>query len=276
MKLKNHPIYLLVLPLVIIGFSCSREEPVPPGPPALNKATFAKRTESAFFSDSALGELRLLRNEIYARHGRIFESKDLQEHFRQCEWYHPSPAFNEASLSKTEREVVSSVQGCETYLQKMTAKDRQHYDSVKAFSRLDAAFDTTIVDRIDYTGDGKKDKCVTTIMQAENRVLIRHVIISGNDTIYDKESRASFAPDRDLPLFDVYNNVTTAIRLSPFKASLRLVSPDIKKLYNGKKEIKRYLARFKGRILVTVTSESVGCSYFWFAPAKKFETLYCE
>ncbi len=187
----------------------------------------------------------------------------------KCEWYHPSPAFNEASLSKTEREVVSSIQAYETYLQKMTATDRQHYDSVKAFSRSDAAFDTTIVDRIDYTGDGKKDKCVTTIMQAENRVLIRHVIISGNDTIYDKESRASFAPDRDLPLFDVYNNVTTAIRLSPFKASLRLVSPDIKKLYNGKKEIKRYLARFKGRILVTVTSESAGCSYFWYAPAKK-------
>jgi YARHG domain len=276
MKLKNYPIYLLAVPLVIIGFFCSREEPQPPGPPALNKATFAKRTESAFFSDSALRELRLLRNEIYARHGRTFESKDLQEHFQQCAWYHPSPAFTEASLSKTEREVVGSLQACETYLQKMTAKDRQHYNSVKVFSKAEAAFDTTIVDRIDYTGDGKKDKCITTIMQAENRVLVRHIIISGKDTIYNKEGRASFAPDKDLPLFDVYNNIRTAIRLSPFRASLRLVSPDIKKLFKGKKEIKQYLAHFKGQILLTVTSESAGCSYFWYTPAKKFETLYCE
>ncbi|HMD68349.1 MAG TPA: YARHG domain-containing protein, partial [Chitinivibrionales bacterium] len=139
---------------------------MPPGPPALNKATFEKRQEASFFSDSALSELRLLRNEIYARHGRIFESKDLQDHFRQCVWYRPSPAYRDAMLTNEDRKSVGSIQACETYLQAMTGRDKQHYDSVKAFSRSSAGFDTTIVDHIDYTGDGRKEKCVTTIMRA--------------------------------------------------------------------------------------------------------------
>ncbi len=37
-----------------------------------------------------LDELRIARNEIYARHGLIFESSDLKEHFEGKDWYEPS------------------------------------------------------------------------------------------------------------------------------------------------------------------------------------------
>jgi|WetSurMetagenome_2_1015567.scaffolds.fasta_scaffold00022_10 hypothetical protein len=269
--------YLLpALSASLLFLFCAPEKPPRPGPPAFGKTAFEKRIESAFFSDSAAKELRLLRNEIYARRGRTFESKDLREYFARFDWYRPNPAYRDTMLSKEERAAAAAAQACETYLQKTTAPERRHYDSVKTFSRAPEMLDTAIVDYVDYTGDGKKEKCVTAIMRAGDRVLVRHVVINGRDTIYDKESRASFAPDRDLPLFGVYNNYTTAVRLSPFGASLKLISPDIKNLYEGKKELKRYLARFKGNILVTVTSESVGCGYFWYAPEKRFEKLYCE
>ena len=32
-------------------------------------------------------ELKIARNEIYARHGKIFKDKILQEHFDKCSWY---------------------------------------------------------------------------------------------------------------------------------------------------------------------------------------------
>ena len=51
-------------------------------------------------------ELRIARNEIYARHGRIFTDKKLREHFEPMEWYFPTtePAdFDESILSETER-----------------------------------------------------------------------------------------------------------------------------------------------------------------------------
>jgi hypothetical protein len=272
--MKTFPLLLLAALLLILG--CSRQES--PGAVSIpfSKSAFVKRTESAFFSDSALKELRLLRNEIFARHGRIFDSHDLRDHFGKTAWYKPSRTYSDAMLSKQEREVVGSIQACETYLQEAGDKGRQHYDSVKTLYRFGPRLDTTIIDHIDYTGDGKKDACITRITRRGDSVLVHHVIVSRKDTIYNRTCLASFAPDKDLPLFDVYNNLATALRLSPFKASLNLVSPDIKKQYNGKKELKQYLAHFKGQILVTVTSESVGCGYFWYAPKKRFETLYCE
>lgn len=30
---------------------------------------------------------KIARNEIYARHGRLFNDENLQEYFNQCSWY---------------------------------------------------------------------------------------------------------------------------------------------------------------------------------------------
>ena len=50
-------------------------------------------------------QCRLARNEIYARHGRLFQDKDLQNYFSSCSWYHgtiePSD-FKESMLSNIE------------------------------------------------------------------------------------------------------------------------------------------------------------------------------
>lgn len=51
-------------------------------------------------------ELRLARNEIYARHGRMFNSDDLQSYFNSKPWYMPSVAadeFNDTMLSEVEK-----------------------------------------------------------------------------------------------------------------------------------------------------------------------------
>jgi hypothetical protein len=47
-------------------------------------------------------DLRLLRNEIYARHGRVFKDKDLQKYFDTQSWYKPNPDFKDDQLSETE------------------------------------------------------------------------------------------------------------------------------------------------------------------------------
>lgn len=51
-------------------------------------------------------ELRIARNEIYARHGRRFDDEELQEYFDSCSWYEGTndPAdFSEDELSATEK-----------------------------------------------------------------------------------------------------------------------------------------------------------------------------
>ncbi|MCR5178341.1 MAG: YARHG domain-containing protein [Lachnospiraceae bacterium] len=51
-------------------------------------------SDSRYYTEAELrsltdDELRLARNELYARHGRKFKSKDLQDHFDSKDWYVP-------------------------------------------------------------------------------------------------------------------------------------------------------------------------------------------
>ena len=55
-------------------------------------------------------ELRILRNEIYARHGYIFKSQDLRNYFSAKDWY--SPQYNDVSnlLNTIEKKNVAFIQ----------------------------------------------------------------------------------------------------------------------------------------------------------------------
>lgn len=47
-------------------------------------------------------ELRMLRNEIYARHGRVFKDAKLQKTFAEMNWYKPDPNLRDEMLSEVE------------------------------------------------------------------------------------------------------------------------------------------------------------------------------
>ncbi|PIQ26938.1 hypothetical protein COW36_17045 [bacterium (Candidatus Blackallbacteria) CG17_big_fil_post_rev_8_21_14_2_50_48_46] len=47
-------------------------------------------------------ELVLTRNAIYARHGRIFQSKALNRYFLTWPWYHPTPKYHDGMLNSIE------------------------------------------------------------------------------------------------------------------------------------------------------------------------------
>lgn len=48
-------------------------------------------------------QLGLLRNEIYARHGYVFQSEALNVYFSQKSWYKPDPSIKEIHFSETEQ-----------------------------------------------------------------------------------------------------------------------------------------------------------------------------
>src|SRR5215467_3526085 len=61
----------------------------------------------------SLYELRLLRNEVYARHGRRFETPWLREYFKAMPWYTPRADFTIAELSQNEKDNVKVIQAVE-------------------------------------------------------------------------------------------------------------------------------------------------------------------
>lgn len=58
-------------------------------------------------------DLRVLRNEIYARHGRVFKDVKLQKYFSEQTWYKPNPEFKDEMLSEKEYKNLAIIKEAE-------------------------------------------------------------------------------------------------------------------------------------------------------------------
>ncbi len=54
-------------------------------------------------------ELTYLRNSVYARHGYVFKSDELNQYFKQFSWYHPDYSVTGSVLNKTEQANVNMI-----------------------------------------------------------------------------------------------------------------------------------------------------------------------
>lgn len=59
-------------------------------------------------------DLRVLRNEIYARRGRIFKDANLQKYFESQAWYKPNPDFKDEMLNEIESQNLAKIREAET------------------------------------------------------------------------------------------------------------------------------------------------------------------
>ena len=81
-------------------------------------------SDSRMLSDSDLqgitrNDLTLARNEIYARHGRMFKDDDIRAYFESQAWYAgivPADQFSDSVLSKIEKTNISTIKAYEDYL----------------------------------------------------------------------------------------------------------------------------------------------------------------
>lgn len=60
-------------------------------------------------------DLRVLRNEIYARKGRVFKDPELQKYFAAQSWYQPNPDFRDDSLTEVESKNLAIIREVEEY-----------------------------------------------------------------------------------------------------------------------------------------------------------------
>lgn len=63
----------------------------------------ARLLSAADLEKKTAGELRIMLNEIYARHSHLFKSADLQEHFSRQPWYTPKQPADWSMFSDIEK-----------------------------------------------------------------------------------------------------------------------------------------------------------------------------
>jgi hypothetical protein len=75
-----------------------------------------KLISEAMLRGLSLHELRLLRNEIYARHGRIFKTLWIQQYFGGQPWYDPKEDFKDEEISGKDKTNIETIVGFENKL----------------------------------------------------------------------------------------------------------------------------------------------------------------
>lgn len=73
-------------------------------------------------ANSVKSELRLMRNEIYARHGYAFKMKDMRAQFENKDWYMPTNTDVRGMLTEIEKKNVDLIKRYEKYA-------AEYYDS---------------------------------------------------------------------------------------------------------------------------------------------------
>jgi len=75
-----------------------------------------KLVTEAMLRGLSLHELRLLRNEIYARHGRIFKTLWIQQYFGGEMWYDPKEDFKDEDVTGIDKTNIETIVALETKL----------------------------------------------------------------------------------------------------------------------------------------------------------------
>jgi hypothetical protein len=134
--------------------------------------------------DASANWLWLARNEIYARHGKIFTNSYLNSYFSSRSWYEPvSDTIEESELSQLELENIRLIQAQEkTYEEEHPYPKR--YDSGATASE-------------DLNGDGNAEKVTYKLIQTGDWEYSTDLVI--NDISYDIS--AYYYPENPLSVF---------------------------------------------------------------------------
>lgn len=147
------------------------------------------------------GDLRLMRNAIFARHGYIFKSDDLKEYFSEFDWYVPRYADVTDRLSSIEQKNITFIQKYEG-----NAPSKASSSSV-AHARLH---------NIGLTDDYSDIVCYVKLSDSDLRDLSKSELRILRNTIYARHGRKFKSKDLDryFNSFSWYNGVYDEIPVS--------------------------------------------------------------
>jgi hypothetical protein len=81
----------------------------------VNDTNYGRKYIIEYFEKYSSKELKIKRNEIYARHGRTFKTKWLQEYFEGQPWYYKNSNYSNLLLKDNEKEIIEIIKSVENH-----------------------------------------------------------------------------------------------------------------------------------------------------------------
>ena len=108
---------------------------------------FTLEVSDVDLQEKTIGQLRLMRNEVYARKGYVFHSEDLNSYFKRQSWYTPNPDTS-IELNEEEKAFVDKIKNYEEKLK----LQQQLIDEENQLASLDSLKMTTMSGKIAHEG----------------------------------------------------------------------------------------------------------------------------
>lgn len=244
------------------------------------------------FENNISDTLRIFRNNIFAKYGYKFNSKDLQKYYQSMEWYKINPEYNDSSLTKDDSLSIQTIKKYENLLNELNQDSIKILKNIFDFRNkiLTQGFDTTVTTYRDITGDSISDSLNTKIIFNENDINVSNVLISKNESVWDEKH--SITPCSDLfidddliilnyPVFGyhyyIYTNLDIIIpRVDTFNIDIY----DVQRFEGVSSTFYEYVSNFKGP---EVIFSDAYCLYapdisykikIWYEPEREFYTFF--
>ena len=179
--------------VAVIAPESEKAEPIKPGPLSeIGNVNLERVIDYAAIDQLTSDELRLLRNEIFARKGYRFKSEDLQNYFEKFPWYVPSTTDTEVlKLDSIERKNIQLIRAVEN-----------QYSGPISFLGEDGIYvkrtdkPEIIVEGFDpyLSPDGRKLAYTAASSPALHRVIMIYDLVNGQDRKLQIDDENHFGP----------------------------------------------------------------------------------
>ncbi|MCU4157029.1 YARHG domain-containing protein [Carboxylicivirga sp. A043] len=244
-----------------------------------------------------LTEMRLFRNEIFARHGRTFSSQDLKNYFNNQDWYKPTESFKLNNLSQKETLAANTIKNIENNYTKFSNKDKQTALGIFSFikNHLYNQLDTLIYTIGDFDNSTGLDTVTTRIIEKEYGVIVlEYKLLRQGETIEIANSSNPYFWLGDNELFQEWDNhfffgflavnncqARSVAMWSPLDEEILKHIVDLgydqiqeENIDVGINEYKQFIRSYKGNLIEHSQFEAGSKLQIWYEPINKFITFY--
>lgn len=258
-----------------------------------NCIAFAQLSVTEKEEQLLLDEMRLFRNEIFARQGQEFKSKDLQNHFNAKNWYQVDSLYSESKISEREKSAAKTLLKIEENYSKYDKYEKENAKEIfltiknLTHKRLDTTFIT--VEKFD--NDSEIDTIYTSIYEQGQDIKIKYSFYKRNALIWSDSINNPYlwignTPPLDNSYNDLFQLAMTATKgcvaqkndwnnpIDDLVLNIGVAYINSQGLSISKEEYKKYITEFKGELLIYKQDESGGQLSIWYEPLKDFIIFY--
>jgi hypothetical protein len=293
----------LVIVLTSLIFSCSDSKNSKQDIKSSQTSDKLRLIEEKDIKDKNLNELRLVRNEIFARHGYIFKSEELTNHFSKMDWYNPRftnvnsrlthiDSLNIQLILKKENELQANLpQNLYSDDKLLEALDKVIRDSVDSFDKdffqntiniinqfAGKMADTTILQICQVDGLEGLDTLKTRISHIKDEIVVTSSFSKNGTIWWTYHYKDPYFIVSDLDQYPVINSSNKWIK---FSYGIIRGAPDIQDIFSsqinfnqGDRKFVEYLKNYKGIYIAPGQPIDRDGLYTWDEFNKTFRLIY--